>query len=201
MTVAHDMPAARPDGPIPASQIDFLLTAQLAVAWAGEGGEEPRLSWWRTDLASEFGGQDLFRRLLPHSWRWAVLQAVREAARRRDAELRSQDNDPDRIVSLYRLGFVVDERVDQRLQDLKRSGEGPLEALPGLRDVCTETWELQQFADWVQGFGRANCVEAPIGRRLKGNLPDALDLLVRNLISALWPLADAYPLPHYRRST
>lgn len=201
MTVAHDTLAVGQDGPIPVSQIDFLLTSQLVVAWAGEGGEEPRLGWWRTDLASEFGGQDLFRRLLPHSWRWAVLQAVREAARRRDAELRSQDNDPDRIVSLYRFGFAVDERVDQRLLDLKRSGKDPLESLPGLRDVCSERWVLQQFADWVQGYGRANCVAAPIGRRLKGSPPDSLDLIVRNLVAALWPLADAYPLPHYRRMT
>ena len=77
-------------GPIPLSDIDGLLTVQIAVAWAGEGGEEPRLGWWKSDLASEFGGHDLFKRLLPHTWEWAVLQAVREAARRRDAELRRQ---------------------------------------------------------------------------------------------------------------
>ena len=41
-------------------EIDLVLTAQLAVAWAGEGGEEPRLAWWRSDLASEYGGEDLF---------------------------------------------------------------------------------------------------------------------------------------------
>jgi hypothetical protein len=67
-------------------ELDFALTAQLVVAWAGESGEEQRLGWWRTDLASEFGGEDLFRRLLPNSWPWATLQAVREAARRRDAD-------------------------------------------------------------------------------------------------------------------
>ena len=57
------------DGPLPTSALDGALTAQLAVAWAGEKGEEPRLGWWRSDLASELGGEDLFRRLLPHTWR------------------------------------------------------------------------------------------------------------------------------------
>jgi hypothetical protein len=71
---------------IPMSEIDRALTAQFVVAWAGEGGEEKRLGWWRSDLVSEFGGKDLFRRLLPKTWAWAVLQAVREAARRKDAE-------------------------------------------------------------------------------------------------------------------
>lgn len=60
--------------------LDTLLIAQLAVAWAGEGGEEPRLGWWRSDLVSEFGGHDLFQRLLPHTWEWAALQGAREAA-------------------------------------------------------------------------------------------------------------------------
>jgi hypothetical protein len=51
------------------AELDLLLTAQLAVAWAGEGhvGEEPRLGWWRSDLTSEFGGRDLFQRLLPRT--------------------------------------------------------------------------------------------------------------------------------------
>ena len=74
--------------PPTAAELDALLTAQIAVAWAGEGGDEPRLGWWRTDLVDEYGGEDLFARLLPHTARWAVLQAVREAARRTDARLR-----------------------------------------------------------------------------------------------------------------
>jgi hypothetical protein len=59
------------------SELDLLLTAQIAVAWAGEGhvGEEPRLGWWRSDLTSEFGGRDLFERLLPRTHCWAVLLA------------------------------------------------------------------------------------------------------------------------------
>ena len=45
---------------IPVEDLDFVLTARIAAAWAGELGEEPRLGWWRTDLVSEFGGEDLF---------------------------------------------------------------------------------------------------------------------------------------------
>lgn len=86
------------------SEIDLILTAQLTVAWAGEKGEEKRLGWWQTDLVSEFGGQDLFKQMMPHTWEWAVLQAAREAARRCDAELRHRDHDPDRILSLFNLG-------------------------------------------------------------------------------------------------
>ena len=69
------------------SEVDALLSAQIIVAWAGEGhvGDERRLGWWRSDLVSEFGGLDLFQRLLPTTAPWAVLQAVREAARRVDA--------------------------------------------------------------------------------------------------------------------
>ena len=185
---------------ISASEIDLVLTAQLAVGWAGEKGEEPRLGWWQTDLVSEFGGQDLFKRMMPHTWEWSVLQAAREAARRRDAELRQRAHDPDRILSLFNLGFTIDERTDQRLLDLKRAGVSPLEALPGLKDVVTETWHTKQFGDWVQRHGKADWVAAPIGRRLKGEPPESLEELVHRLIAAHSPFPDEYPMPHYRRA-
>ena len=122
---------------IPTATLDRVLTAQLAVAWAGESGETRCLGWWRTDHASEFGGEDLFRRLLPTTWRWAVLQALREVARRHDERGRLRDHDADRLVSLFHLGFEVDEKLDERLQDLKRAGRDPVEALPGLREIVT----------------------------------------------------------------
>jgi hypothetical protein len=70
-------PARSHREPVPMSDIDMALTSQLVVAWAGETGEESRLGWWRSDLASEYGGEDLFRRLLPSTWRWAALQGAR----------------------------------------------------------------------------------------------------------------------------
>jgi hypothetical protein len=183
-----------------AATLDAILTAQLAVAWAGEGGEEPRLKWWRTDLASEFGGEDLFKRVLPHTWQWAVLEGAREAARRHDADVRARDADPDRLLTLFRLGFETDERVGERLADLKRSGQSPVDALPGLRDVMGPSWSKSAFADWVAGHGEATVVTAPVGRRLKGEAPESAELLVKKLVAALHPLADAYPMPHARKT-
>jgi hypothetical protein len=178
----------------------MILTVQLAVAWAGEAGEPPRLKWWQTDLASEFGGEDLFKRLLPHTWRWAVLEGAREAARRRDADLRGQDADPERLVTMFRLGFELDEHVDERLADLKRTGVAPTEALPGLREVIGERWSRSEFADWIAGHGDVTVVSAPVGRRLRGDPPESVELLLRKLAAALHPLAEAYPMPHYRRA-
>ena len=183
---------------IPLSVIDSILTAQLAIAWAGEGGEEPRLGWWKTDLQSEFGGEDFFRRLLPNSWEWAVLQAIREAAQRTDAHLREQDHDADRILSLFCFGFEIDERVDERLLDLKRAGTTPIEALPGLQEVVSKDWDAGQFTQWLEGHGSASFTTVPAGRRLKGK-PPSLELTVQHLVAGFQPLSDAYPLPHYRR--
>lgn len=199
MLELHGPARTTPRAPVPQSDLDLALTAQLVVAWAGERGDEPRLGWWRCDLASEFGGEDLFRRLLPATWPWATLQAAREAARRCDARLRSQDHDPDRIISLYHLGPEYDERIDERLQDLKRAGQHPGEALPGL-DVITHDWRPVRFAEWLDAHGPAEATAAPIGRRLKGDLPPRLDQRVRKLVAALAPPGDAYPLPHYRRA-
>lgn len=184
--------------PLPTSTLDYILTAQLAVAWAGEAGEEPRLGWWRTDLVSEFGGEDLFQRLLPATWRWAVLQGAREAARRHDATRRAQEHDADRLRSLFHLGPELDEQLDERLQDLKRSGRAPSDALPGLREVVTTEWDAAAFSDWVSAHGTVDTVSAPAGRRLRGEVPSGADRSVDKLIAGLLPLAGDYPLPHYR---
>lgn len=197
---SQDSAPARPArAPIPASAIDLALAAQLAVAWAGEGGEEPRLGWWRSDLTSEFGGEDLFRRLLPQTWRWATLQAAREVARRVDKELRGKDHDPDRLLSLFNLGFELDERVEERLQALKLAGQPPAEALPALADLITAPWSRGAFEDFLRGHGDAETVATPAGRRVKADLPSTLEAQVRLLLAALLPLPDAYPLPHFRR--
>jgi hypothetical protein len=184
--------------PTPAATLDRILTAQLAVAWAGEAGEDRRLGWWRTDLVSEFGGEDLFRRLLPGTWRWAVLQGAREAARRRDAAGRAQEHDADRLLSLFRLGEAIDERLDERLRDLKRSGQSPTDALPGLREVVTETWDRAAFERWVRAHGNAEAAIMPAGRRLKGDVPASLELRIEKLVAALDPVGPEYPLPHFR---
>ena len=181
------------------SDIDMALTSQLVVAWAGETGEERRLGWWRSDLVSEYGGEDLFRRLLPSTWRWAVLQGAREAARRVDAELRRRDHEPDRIVSLFSLGFELDERIEERLADLKRSGRTPDEALPGLA-VTDDGWHPESSGTGSPamarqaerpprpGGGSAGVPRLPWGSRYAGS-------------SRGWRRrAESYPLPHFRRA-
>jgi hypothetical protein len=195
----ESVPARSHGEPVPTSDIDMALTSQFVVAWAGEAGEESRLGWWRSDLTSEYGGEDLFRRLLPSTWRWAVLQGAREAARRVDAELRSRDHEPDRIVSLFRLGFELDERIEERLAGLKRSGRTPDVALPGLA-ITLSDWHPEGFWDWVAGHGEAGGTPSPAGRRLSGSPPAALGQQVRRLVAGLAPAAGSYPLPHFRRA-
>ena len=182
------------------ADIDLLLTAQIAVAWAGERGEEARLGWWDTDMMSEFGGEDLFKRLLPHSWDWAVVQAIREAARRHDAHLRAKVHDPDTVVSLYRLGLTIDERADERLMQLKRRRVGPDYALPDIGKLVAESWRREAFQAWVQKHGDGKFQAAPAGRQLPGSPPDSLKQTVNQLVAALHPLGERYPLPHFRRA-
>jgi hypothetical protein len=182
------------------SVLDAILIAQFTVGWAGESGEEKRLGWWRTDLVSEFGGEDLFRRLLPRTWEWAVFEAAREAAARLDAELRSQSHDADELITLFSFGFAIDERISDRLHLLKRNGSTPVAALPGLAEVVTGNWNRAGFEDWVKGHGKVATETLPSGRRLRGEIPESLELTVKHLIAGLSPLADEYPMPHYRRS-
>jgi hypothetical protein len=187
---------------IASSDLDQALTTQIVVAWAGEGGEEPRMGWWQTDLVSEYGGEDLLKRLLPRTWPWAVLQAVRQAARRKDEELRSKASDPDQLLTLYRFGFELDEQIEERLQAHKRSGLSPVEALPGLAEVLGSTlhqsWDKDLFQGWVEAHGPVQAEAVPTGRLLKGAMPAGLDRRVAHLVAALAPLADSYPLPHFR---
>ena len=94
--------------------IDSLLSAQLIVAWAGEKGDaddpaSQRLGWWQTNLVGEGAEYDL-KELLPNTWRWAMLQGVRHAAIIHDASVRSKDHDPDRLLTLYSLGFEIDKK-------------------------------------------------------------------------------------------
>lgn len=168
------------------------------MGWAGEGKTEPpRLGWWRTALNDEFGGEDLFKRLTPRTWKWAVLEAARAAARKVDAEARAQAADADELVSLFRLGFELDEQVDDRLAELKRSAVEPAAALPEL-GTLTATWNRDAFAAWLKGLGTANVAPSSIGRRLKGEPPDDPAAAAQALVAAMAPLTDRYPATHFK---
>jgi hypothetical protein len=178
--------------------LDQILSFQLLVAWAGEGKTDPpRLGWWRTALSDEFAGEDLFKRLTPRTWRWAVIEAARAAARKVDAEARSQAADADHLFSLYRLGFSVDEQLDDRLAELKRSGQDPSEALPDLARMA-EPWSPAGFAQWLATLGAPEAMASSVGRRLKGQPPKDAAAAARALTAAMAPFADRYPAPHFK---
>jgi hypothetical protein len=188
--------------PFLVSDLDAALGAQLIVAWAGERGDEEqeRLGWWSSYMVSEFGGEDLFQRLLPKTWRWAVFQTARELARRKDAECRQQHGDADRILSLFNLGFELDERIEERLQALKRGDKAPHELFVALDELATpQPWRRDRFAAWVEGHGSPSYTQTSIGRRLTGPPPADLGLLVRRLVGGLAPLGERYPLPYFMR--
>lgn len=185
-------------GATPKQALDRILTLQLVVGWAGEGKTDPpRLGWWRTALNDEFGGEDLFKRLMPRTWRWAVLEAARAAARKVDAEARAQAADADQLVSLFRLGFAIDEQVDDRLAELKQSGVDPTDALPELGNVVA-TWNASAFNAWLKTLGSAEVAPSSIGRRLKGEPPDDPVAAAQALAAAMAPIAEHYPAPHFK---
>jgi hypothetical protein len=190
--------SARSSVPSP-SDLDLALTLQFAVAWAGEGGETLRLGWWRSNLATEWGGRDLFERLMPDSADWAVLQAARAVAVRCDQRQRANSHDPDNLLSLFALGFDTDERVAERLAELKASRAAPSAALPRLGEVLHDPWNRARFETWLEQFETPAVETVPLGRRIRGPIPAGLDLICRRLVGALAPLPAAYPLPHFQR--
>lgn len=187
---------------LPPAELDEILTLQLAVAWAGEGADqdERRLGWWKTDLVSKYGGLALFERLAPRTAVWAAYETAREAARRTDADRRSADASPDQLLSLFHLGFEIDEQLEDRLLDLKHAGAPPHEALPrlaALSDAGGE-WQRDAFAKWLAPGPAPKTVQEPSGLRLVGELPATAVARARALTAALASMPERYPCPHYR---
>jgi hypothetical protein len=183
--------------PVPDETLDAILSIQLTIAWAGEGRCSPkRLGWWDTDLISEDGGGDFLARLLPQTHAWAALEAVREAARRVDAKARGKMADPDKLRTLYFLGFELDEQLGDRLAVHKRSGRKPLDSLP-FSLPPKDNFSKEKLAAALHG-GDVPFNTVPNGRELKGARPEAPDALVKRLAAALVPFADQYPLPFYK---
>lgn len=179
-------------------QLDHILTFQVAIAWAGEANSDPpRMGWWRTALCDEFGGEDLLRRLTPKTWQWAALEACRAAAKKVDGAARKSADDADNVVSLYRLGFEVDERLDERFLELKQGRVHPTEALPDLKELFSG-WSKEGFESWLKQWGSADYTATATGRRLKPEMPENLSAAASQLVAALLPLTDRYTLPHFR---
>lgn len=185
--------------PISDDVLDEILAIQFIVAWAGEGRCEPeRLGWWDTDVVDELGGGDFMKRLVPRTHAWAALQAVREAARRKDEEIRSKAADPDRVRSLFHLGHDVERQLDDRLAELKKQGGEPSNMLPML-DVVDADFDADELAATLEEKGDADVEQTPGGRRVRGDMPDDPRVAVQNLAAALIPFEEHYPQPHYRR--
>ncbi len=179
--------------------LDHILALQLTIAWAGEGiCVPPRLGWWKTDLIDEAGGGDLMTRLLPKTHVWASLEAVREASSRTDANARGGMSDPDKLRTLFFLGFEIDERLGERLALHKRSGVAPEEALP-LPLVLGTEFSPEALEDVLRlADGMVDHTVVPGGRQVRGQMPDEPTDVVRRLAAALLPFADTYPMPFYR---
>ncbi|MEI8258590.1 MAG: BREX-6 system BrxE protein [Deltaproteobacteria bacterium] len=182
------------------STLDAVLTLQFTVAWAGEGRCDPkRLAWWDTDVIDPNGGGDFFARLLPQTGAWAALEVAREAARRADAEARRALATGDGVRTLFFLGFDVDELLAERLKVLKRAGTAPTKTLPWLIDI-EQPFSREQFTTALATPGRRGepFEVVPTGRQMRGKMPDALDLAMKNLAAALFPLVEKYPMPFFR---
>ena len=175
-------------------ELDDVLAIQLAVAWAGEAaGDPPRFGWWSTDLIDAAGGGDFMQRLAPRTAAWASLEAAREAARRTDARATAYAGDPDALRTVFQLGPALDERLDERLADLKRGGEAPRDALPGLPDL--DAFDADEVRMHLGGGASAYEI-TPDGRALPAIRNEPPSPLVRRLAGALFPVDDAWPAPH-----
>lgn len=182
---------------VPDSDLDAILATQFTIAWAGEGRCQPkRLGWWDTDLIDAAGGGDLFARLLPQTHAWAALEAAREAARRTDAKARGKMADPDKMRSLFFLGFEVDEQLTDRLAALKRESRTPADALPFELPLSAEF--SRDALTTVLKRGDAVFTVVPGGRQLKGARPESQVEVVARLATALVPFTEMYPLPFYK---
>ncbi len=181
------------------ADLDEILTLQLAVAWAGERADEDerRLGWWTTDLVSKYGGLALFERLAPRTAVWAAYEIAREAARRVDADKRAADASPDQLLSLFHLGFEIDEQLEDRLLELKHAGAPPRAALPRLAALPGE-WQRDAFSTWLAIKPAPKTVQEPSGLRLVGEAPPTAVARARALSAVLASLPDRYPCPHYR---
>jgi hypothetical protein len=195
----EDVEIRIPTNPMTDSAIDLILALQITVAWAGEGLCDPqRLNWWRTDVVDEDGGGDLFQRLFPKTHQWTSLEAVRQVAVQKDQQIRLGMAQPDQVRTLFFLGFELDERFADRMISHKRNGELPQKVLPLPIDL-KEQFSKPGFEAALQVPGqKIDFQVSPAGRELEGKMPEAPELWIRNLATALLPLSDRYPMPFYR---
>lgn len=184
--------------PVPNTQLHHVLSLQLTVAWLGEG--HGRRNWWRTGLLDQDGGLDFFERVTPNRAAWIALDAARRAAVSVDAALRRRSG-AGRFRTLFHFGFEVNERLEQRLIDLRQEGGDPFGrlGLPFRPDTELETRAAVAFLTEQTPRDPTFSI-SPAGRELDGAPPAALDRAASVLAAALVPDADSYPMAHFRLS-
>lgn len=179
--------------------LDTIIAYQFTIAWAGEALSQPaRLKWWRTDLVDEYGGGDLMLRVAPRTHKWAALEAAREAAVLADRKARQRLANSDSARSLFFWGFEIDEKLGERIRDLKWAGKSPQESLPLPCELGSD-FDRDEFAKTLEALAPATPFEVQAsGREIKGTMPDDLSEAAKLLMGAFLPLADEYPLPFFR---
>ncbi|MDJ0745661.1 MAG: BREX-6 system BrxE protein [Xenococcaceae cyanobacterium MO_167.B27] len=180
-------------------ELDVVLMLQFFVSWAGERLTDPsRLGWWSTQLLDEWGGEDLFKRLFPITFEWALLEAVRKVAIQADKQKRINLAQPDNVCTLFFWGFGIDEKLEERLSFHKQNASNPYDILNFPLDL-KEDFEEKVFEQAIQKFNpEVKYKIVPEGREIKGVIPELIADAAKNLVSGLIPLADRYPMPFYR---
>jgi hypothetical protein len=104
--------------------------------------------------------------------------------------------DPDKMRTLFFLGFELDEQLGDRFAAHKRGGQAPEKVLP-LAVPLTAALSKDQLVTALQG-GDVAFTTVPNARQMKGALPASPEALVKRLAAALVPLIDQYPLPFFK---
>jgi hypothetical protein len=177
--------------------LDQILALQFSVAWAGEsGGQPPRLGWWQSDLIDAESGGDLFARLLPRTHEWAGLSLARRCAVRVDAAGRANLRAGEGALTLFHLGFEVDEQLCDRVAEHRRHRRPSGDLLRhGL--ALGYAWSSDAFAKHLRALGTPPVEVTTTGRRLNLKAKKLSPLeAARQLAAALLPLPNQYPLPY-----
>lgn len=181
---------------LPDAEVDKILALQMVVAWAGEAlCEPPRLGWWKTDLIDEMGGGDLMARLLPKTHGGSSLELVRHAAIACDAQQRNRIAQPDTVRTLFYWGFSIDEQLTDRLHDHKVHRDSPQAILPF---SLSAEFKHDDFTAWGKSQAKINYDTEPNGRKLTTTLQKEPVQRAKQLVAALFPCSEIYPMPFYR---
>ena len=180
-------------------ELDVVLMLQFFVSWAGEGlTDPPRLDWWSTQLLDEWGGEDLFKRILPRTFEWALLEAVRKVAIQVDRQKRINLAQPDKVRTLFFWGFGIDEQLGERLSFHKQNGGNPQDLLD-FPLALKDEFKNKAFEEAIQTFSsEVKFKIVPEGREIKEAIPESIADAAKNLVSGLIPLVDKYSMPFYR---